>query len=318
MNAIPSNVTGPSQSRATLSAGCDTPSAAPVSSEIEKTIPLSSVAACRASRSVENAAFIFPQSLSHFFTQKERLVEGLFYKIKDEKKRTQGYFLGTMHFQEGTPITLDPKIQKAFGKANILAVELHLYKLIPQENHERAINNGCIDLQLIAKAIHVSKEVVALEELQKQVKVVQSVVPNLLGIGKVLTSVIEKAKRDPSHLTEQESEILAQLKYFKACWIKGDEQAFEQIRSNMEKELTDERDALLAEKIEKLLQKRKKPFIGIGTIHLVAQKGVISLLREKGWTVVKVDRSRKPTFLKKIKKIAKAVKNAFTSIKKIH
>ena len=49
---------------ATLSAGCDTPSAAPVPSEIEKTIPSSPVAASRASRSVENAAFIFAQSLT--------------------------------------------------------------------------------------------------------------------------------------------------------------------------------------------------------------------------------------------------------------
>ena len=49
---------------ATLSAGCDTPSAAPVSSEIGNTIPSSSVAASRASRSVENAAFIFAQSLN--------------------------------------------------------------------------------------------------------------------------------------------------------------------------------------------------------------------------------------------------------------
>ena len=48
---------------ATLSAGCDAPSAAPVSLGIEKTIPSSSAAASRTSRSAENAAFIFTQSL---------------------------------------------------------------------------------------------------------------------------------------------------------------------------------------------------------------------------------------------------------------
>jgi oligopeptide/dipeptide ABC transporter ATP-binding protein len=98
---------------ATLSAGCDAPSAAPASSGIGKTIPLSAVAASGTSRSAKNVAFISAQalrgteislilqdpaqSLNPLIAIGPQLIEGLIYHKKTPKKEAWNRGIEWLH-----------------------------------------------------------------------------------------------------------------------------------------------------------------------------------------------------------------------------
>jgi uncharacterized protein YbaP (TraB family) len=82
------------------------------------------------------------------------------------------------------------------------------------------------------------------------------------------------------------------------AWIKGDVESlgkmftegvdnFPELQSFYEK-LNDQRNVGMTEKIAKFLQQGKKCFAVVGAAHMIGEKGIVKLLRDKGYTVTQL------------------------------
>lgn len=144
--------------------------------------------------------------------------------------------------------------------------------------------NYGIDKYFLEKAID-KKEIAELEGLDFQINLFESFSKE--EMDKFLLSSIIEADQ-----TEKEIETL-----FNA-WFTGDtEKIGKNITENiskypdlsaMYKKILDNRNENMSEKIISYLKSNKKYFIIVGAAHMVGKKGIIQLLKEKGFTVTQL------------------------------
>ena len=206
-------------------------------------------------------------------------VIGFFYKIKDTLGKTRGYLLGTVHSISSAlnfKPEFDEKIQRSFDKSTDLITEITL-----------------ID------KIHTLPELPKFHD-------------NKMEIGFTHAA---KVKGMPIHGLETEE---FQLELLKKCWVEFEKQSFEQLLTQkaraiqlasecfkesseeklktliashqiMKKEIIDDRNKPMTEKIDSFLRKEKgRFFIAIGVDHLGGDQGICKLLEKRHWTVEKV------------------------------
>lgn len=244
----------------------------------------------------------------------QQKMDGMFYKIKDNNLRTKGYILGTVHEStEPGRLKLNTKILKSFIKSSKVVVEVDSLKLLAFKDEKscRDFVNGRMDLELLYAAYRIGKSIQELETIEEQVEFLNKVASPEV-IEKRTIAVRKSFNRE--ELTQNEKESVAQLRLLEEAWIKGSEEELVNARKKSPKAVTDERDLPMSKKIDKLLQENKKIFIAIGTSHLVSDQGVISHLRKKGWSIVKISHTTyKHPLQKKIQKKFKSCVNFFRS-----
>jgi uncharacterized protein YbaP (TraB family) len=139
-----------------------------------------------------------------------------------------------------------------------------------------------IDYYFLAKAANL-KRVLELESLDYQIKI-------LSGLSDMEQELFLLYTLKDLKIAGQEFDQL-----FKA-WVSGDSQGMESIMMKYTKEdsrlssayqkLVYERNINMAEKIEGYLRTKGNYFVIIGAAHLVGEKGIIEILRGKGYRVV--------------------------------
>jgi hypothetical protein len=139
-----------------------------------------------------------------------------------------------------------------------------------------------LDLHFINEAKAAQKPVVGLESVDAQLKLYSSM-PDDLQDKLLLQALLDAGRWEPM------------LKAMLAAWRAGDADAMERVINEdvrthpsleplMQKLLYD-RNAVMAQKIEELLQTPKTYFVAIGAGHLVGPKGIVALLGDKGYAI---------------------------------
>ena len=144
-----------------------------------------------------------------------------------------------------------------------------------------------IDMHFFQKAGGTGKPVVGLETPEEQVKILSS------GLAYVQDKELAEFLDDAGKLREIYNEMLA-------AWLAGDAADMKRI---IDENLSDDpkvkafsdnvidgRSATMADRIAGLMASGKKPFIIIGSGHLVGDKSVPALLKARGFTVTQVDK----------------------------
>ena len=252
------------------------------------------------------------------------------------------YMLGSVHFMKKEVYPLNNKIEDAFEKSNVLAVEANINdaaKLDLQKLLASAFYQGNETLES-----HVSKETYELlkketsplgmpvELIRKQkpwflAMTLESIELMKLGFnpqygidnhflkkaaGKKKIMELESLDYQINLLSgfsdeEQELFLLHTLKDLKIlkqetgkllqAWLTGDAKGIEAIASRVNgdrrlariyEKLYYERNAAMTSKIEEFLKTNETYFVVIGAGHLVGNKGIIELLKRKGYLVEQI------------------------------
>ena len=256
---------------------------------------------------------------------------------KVQSKTSTVYVLGSVHFMKKEVYPLNNKIEDAFEKSSILAVEANINdaaKLDLQKLLTSAFYPGDETLEKhVAKETYelLKKETAPLgmpvELIRKQkpwflAMTLESIELMKLGFnpqygidnhflkkaaGKKKIMELESLDYQINLLSgfsdeEQELFLLHTLKDFKTinkeidklmqAWLTGDVKGIEAIASriNGDKRLAKiheklyyERNSAMTSKIEEFLKTNEKYFVVVGAGHLVGNKGIIELLKRKGY-----------------------------------
>ncbi|MEK7742286.1 MAG: TraB/GumN family protein [Nitrospirota bacterium] len=261
---------------------------------------------------------------------------------KVQSKTAIVYVLGSVHFMKKEVYPLNNKIEDAFEKSNILAVEANINdaaKLDLQKLLTSAFYPGNETLEK-----HVSKETyelvkketgsmgMPLELINKQkpwflAMTLESIELMKLGFnpqygidnhflkkatGKKKIMELESLDYQINLLSgfsdeEQELFLLHTLKDLKIlkqeidkllqAWLTGDAKGIEAIASRVNgdrriariyEKLYYERNANMTSKIEEFLKTKETYFVVVGSGHLVGNKGIIELLKRKGYLVEQI------------------------------
>lgn len=137
------------------------------------------------------------------------------------------------------------------------------------------------DMLLVQEARNRNKEIVGLESLEDQIRIV-------FGMSD------EEAIQALTYLVENNEEMVEYMKEMRETYLSGSVQALydftEESFNNPKypqgdkKAMLDDRNENWIPTIEELMQD-ESVFIGVGAAHLAGEKGVINLLRKKGYQV---------------------------------
>ena len=261
---------------------------------------------------------------------------------KVQSKTSTVYVLGSVHFMKKEVYPLNNKIEDAFEKSNILAVEANINdtaKLDLQKLLTSAFYPGNETLEK-----HVSKETyelvkketgsmgMPLELINKQkpwflAMTLESIELMKLGFnpqygidnhflkkaaGKKKIMELESLDYQINLLSgfsdeEQELFLLHTLKDLKIlkqeidkllqAWLTGDAKGIESIASRVNgdrriariyEKLYYERNANMTSRIEEFLKTNESYFVVVGAGHLVGNKGIIEMLKRKGYPVEQI------------------------------
>lgn len=147
-----------------------------------------------------------------------------------------------------------------------------------------------IDMYYLNRAQEAQKPIVELESYTSQIKVFDSYSKELQErqVNESLDSIYGLTENIDS--SEPSIDVLADL------WIRGDDAGLEELVVAFEKEtelyekLLVKRHAGMLEKIEGYLNNEKKEsyFVVVGYLHMLGKDGLVTLLREKGYTVTRI------------------------------
>lgn len=140
-----------------------------------------------------------------------------------------------------------------------------------------------IDRYFLAKSHLDNKQIISLETIEEQFA--------LLSDPRYEEKLLE-------YSIDSANDVQFSLDKMFHLWKKGDEKSFEIFLNEQSstdskhreivERVIERRNIKMAEKIEQLLLSGEKTMVIIGSAHLVGEKGVVSLLREKGYRVSKV------------------------------
>jgi len=148
-----------------------------------------------------------------------------------------------------------------------------------------------IDMYYLSRAQAVNKPILELESYTLQFNVFDSYSAELqeLQINEALDGIYGVAESTASN--EPALDVLVDL------WIQGDDAGLEALVADLKKESPEQYEKLLTnrhagmlEKIEGYLNNEKKEsyFIITGYLHMLGEDGLITLLKEKGYTVTRI------------------------------
>lgn len=248
---------------------------------------------------------------------------GLLWRV--EKSGRTSWLYGTMHLMHIDYAKPGPQIMMGMRSSDVLAVEINFYEpQQPVENNQNqkfemsteqrtrlqsAYQKECIkeypthpalnllvisqanrqglfvgygpDARLMQIAKRMNKPIVQLESLEQQIK---ALMPR---------SQVEFSEQLNSSLKSFESGALySYLEETAKAWQRNDFQTFAQHSERMEendpaffRRLNDERNILMAGKIDGLHSEGKRVFVAVGAFHMTGKHGIPKLLEEKGYTV---------------------------------
>ncbi|MBI1811725.1 MAG: TraB/GumN family protein, partial [Nitrospirae bacterium] len=191
-------------------------------------------------------------------------------------KTSTVYVLGSVHLMKKEVYPLNNKIEDAFEKSNILAVEAN-------------INDAAkLDLQkLLTSAFYPGNET-----LEKHVsKETYELVKKETGSMGMPLELINNHTLKDLKILKQEIDKLLQ------AWLTGDAKGIESIASRVNgdrriariyEKLYYERNANMTSMIEEFLKTNESYFVVVGAGHLVGNKGIIELLKRKGYHVEQI------------------------------
>jgi uncharacterized protein YbaP (TraB family) len=139
-----------------------------------------------------------------------------------------------------------------------------------------------VDMHFLKKATADKKEIIELEGVEFQLKLFD-------GFTK------EEAEQFLLTTIKEADQISKEFDKIITSWMTGDVEAMEHLLTDYAKEspaaqklfkkINDDRNVGMADKIANYLKSGKRYFVVVGAAHMVGPKGVVQLLRNKGFTV---------------------------------
>lgn len=210
--------------------------------------------------------------------------EGFLYRITNDQGKEMGHLLGTVHATIDEKYTLNPNIEKACKKSDTIFFEIDFTKIPDVKMRDDACKRllqehpfESIEAKIMRIAIENQKNIKGLESFEVHMQTLNKI--RNLSAG----ADIKSYKTGNKNIYKIFSHAQDKKIFQKAIW---------------------DRNRMMADKINESLQNQENPFIAIGSDHLwgtkeSTQKGVIALLRDKGWKVEKANKV-KNGFLTKI------------------
>lgn len=232
-----------------------------------------------------------PMKLKEFIdhVHKEAPLKGNFYKIKKEGK-TVGYLLGTIHSGNELVTNLNPQINKALKKAQVIACERAFDDQTPftprndlkekyarfAKEHFQAIKTAKLESKFgiedcLSQIVDKEKEVVALETIEEKDE----------SLNLLLEEANESEKISPKEISESYRNVLTGKE--------TSEKEYEKYQKECPRSLSNchARSQRMTERAEPLMQ-RGRTFIAVGDFHLHGKEGMRSLFESKGYKLKKV------------------------------
>ncbi len=226
---------------------------------------------------------------------------GVFYRISDSNGEYKGALLGTVHLMD-KEFQLGGRILEFFKQSKCLVVELDVLKVT--DEYIKAISESLnlqnivalaqkvyfqkmglkpgVDVRLVNLARVRDMEIKSLETVEFQLTVLADEFDGLKNIDE--DNDLFKQALDKTH------------ELIKNCKL-GAEAELEKLIVGSDSPLSEDkketqffsRNRDMADKVDVYLRNNDHPFIGVGVGHLLDnEKGLVGLLRAKGWTLAKV------------------------------
>lgn len=141
------------------------------------------------------------------------------------------------------------------------------------------------DLYLIGLAKGLNKPIVELESIDSQLRIFDSLPrqTQLVFLDETLTLL-------------ENGQMVADTRALIDAWLNNDASMLQTLsrqsfRENpgsakwMEKKLFSERNRLMAQKIDQMLNKGNSPFVAVGSLHLTGKEGLPALLEKRGYVI---------------------------------
>ena len=228
---------------------------------------------------------------------------GLCYVIH-KKYRIEGYLLGTVHFVDPETAKLPPHLKEKIKISDYFFMEAKMGL------KDWARTKLCKKYKQTNSIFQKRKKWFS-KELGYSVYLDQKIMEVALNEGIAIKGL--ESFRDQVDLLcnlEMNKSDFKELKDIPITWAKiwkeGDEKSAEEqtvrvrelLGSSSENSI-DSRNLKWLPQIEEALNSKKLPFFSVGAAHLYGGKGLLQLLREKGWRILQYDRSGKLIFPKK-------------------
>jgi len=151
-------------------------------------------------------------------------------------------------------------------------------------------SEGGVDQQLAARARGEKKQIVELESAESQIRILANLPEHVAAL------MLEEMLRNRDAV-DQSIGALAD------AWRRGDAQAMDAlVNADLRKpeyaelyaKLILERNLRMADRIEELLQKPGRYFVVVGAAHVVGERGIVELLRARGFTVRQLGQGEPP------------------------
>ncbi len=219
-------------------------------------------------------------------------IKGPFFEVKDQAGRTRATILGTNHCLP-RDLKLCSAIREAFSKSDALITEQDppqifeglwtQLKALPSSKYPKL---GCLDLALFRKAQQEKKETLVLEQTEF-FNDISDLIPD--ATPPTFDEQLNFALKSVNNCTQGTLEGMEAYLNESNSLYRVKPERFE-VRNKI---IVADRNIVQAEEIDRYLNRNpeKTPFITLGIGHLPDMSftpGVVTLLQQKGWSVVQV------------------------------
>lgn len=258
---------------------------------------------------------------ANILTDNNQVYNGFLYEIKKpDIEETKGYLFGTIHYAHHRKIEFNQKIEQAIAKCNKLYLEL---SLTAKKNEELSLlfNNQFEQRQIPRNLVQYfhqkSHSSLNLVSIDKRLAVKMSLRGGTYSLETndehvegsmafLQTAIDQLSKEEQDRIINLDESQLLSIKLSEeeiiglnaslTAYIESDSGYFKRL---LETQSTGIRESLFKrnEKMtERVIEQIEKPgdslsFIAVGTLHLYEPKGMVNLLREKGYQVKKIKAS---------------------------
>ena len=237
--------------------------------------------------------FNAPMSCNDFLkvVKEQAPLKGSFYKIKKDD-RTVGYLLGTMHVGNELFLNLNPKINKALCKSQIVAGEQRIDDMSLQIKIKPELKKKC---RRFSKVLDESCR-------QSGMKIPMGIEKCILkkiremGQPKEFTALetIEETENDINLIFEhfnmkEKPNGKGFYRSFSRILAGNEESAIKDVKKMMGpyKDNLIRRNRAMVDRSEPFLQ-RERTFIAVGNLHLHGEHGMKALLEQKGYSLKRI------------------------------
>lgn len=226
--------------------------------------------------------------------QKQAPLKGIFYKVKKDDK-TVGYVLGTIHVGNELLLNLNPKINKALDKSQVVAGEKSIDKL---NQHNFKLKEGLEQNYLnFAKAFNSMLKQSRLESTLSIEKCILKKVQAMQDKPKLEALETDDELNESTNLLielydKQEKGNSNEIYQIFQNVLSGDEKFVEaQLDSFKDNKIGAniiQRNSKIVDRAEHYFQKNRT-FIAVGYLHLIGEHGIKHLFeKKKGYTLARV------------------------------